>query len=230
VARYDFSAIPVVDDAGRLLGVVTVDDVLDIFQEEVTEDIHRIGGSEPLDQPYFSVSVVQIFRKRNGWLLLLFFAATLSGNVIKHFQTELELVVALGFFITLIIGTGGNAGVQTVTTIIRAITLDEVRLGNMVAAWRRELAVGLLMGLVMGAAGFLWALMWDTGFEVALVVALTLPLVVVWSVTVATVIPIVADRLRIDPAVISGPMIATIVDATGLVIYFMLARAILGVL
>lgn len=230
VARYDFSAIPVVDKDGRLLGVVTVDDVLDIFAEEVTEDIQRIGGSEPLDQPYFAVSVFQIVRKRIGWLLLLFLAATLSGNVIKHFQNELELVVALGFFITLIIGTGGNAGVQTVTTIIRAITLDEVRLGNMWAAWRREVTVGLLMGLVMGAAGFIRAILWNTGFEVALVVTLTLPIVVVWSVTVATIIPIVADRLKIDPAVISGPMIATIVDATGLVIYFMLARAFLDII
>jgi len=227
VARYDFAAIPVVDGDGRLLGVVTVDDVLDIIAEEVTEDIQRIGGSEPLDQPYFAVSVFQIVRKRMGWLLLLFVAATFSGNVIKHFQYELDTVVALGFFITLVIGTGGNAGVQTVTTIIRAITLDEVRLSNMWAAWRREALVGLIMGAVMGAAGLIRALTWGTGFDVALVVTLTLPLVVLWSVTVATIIPIVATRMRIDPAVISGPMIATIVDATGLLIYFLLARAIL---
>ncbi|MCP4421122.1 MAG: magnesium transporter [Chloroflexi bacterium] len=228
VSRYDYFVVPVVDDNNELLGVITVDDVLDIFEEEVTEDIQRLGGSEPLDQPYFAVSVFQIFRKRIGWLLLLFVASTLSGEVIRFFQNELDLVVALGFFITLITGTGGNAGSQTVATIIRAITLDEVRLSNLFAAWRREVSVGLLLGLVMGAVGIGRALLWHTGFEVALVIALTLPIIVIWSTTVATVIPIVADRFRIDPTVISGPMIATIVDATGLLIYFSLAKFILG--
>lgn len=229
VSRYDYFVVPVVNDNNELLGVVTVDDVLDIFEEEVTEDIQRLGGSEPLDQPYFAVSAFQIVRKRIGWLLLLFVASTLSGEVIRMFQNELDLVVALGFFITLITGTGGNAGSQTVATIIRAITLDEVRLSNLTAAWRREVSVGLMLGLVMGAVGIVRALLWHTGYEVALVVALTLPLVVIWSTTVATVIPILADRFRIDPTVISGPMIATIVDATGLMIYFSLAKYILGI-
>ncbi|MCA9954149.1 MAG: magnesium transporter, partial [Anaerolineales bacterium] len=220
VSRYDYFVVPVVNNNHELLGVVTVDDVLDIFEEEVTEDIQRLGGSEPLDQPYFAVSVFQIVRKRIGWLLLLFVASTLSGEVIRMFQNELDIVVALGFFITLITGTGGNAGSQTVATIIRAITLDEVRLSNLTTAWRREVTVGLLLGLVMGAVGIVRALLWHTGFEVALVVALTLPLIVIWATTVATVIPILADRFHIDPTVISGPMIATIVDATGLMIYF----------
>ena len=226
VSRYDYFVVPVVSLNNELLGVVTVDDVLDIFEEEVTEDIHRLGGSEPLDQPYFAVSVFQIVRKRIGWLLLLFVASTLSGEVIRFFQHELDVVVALGFFITLITGTGGNAGSQTVATIIRAITLDEVRLNNLGAAWRREVSVGLLLGVVMGAVGIVRALLWHTGFEVALVVAFTLPIIVIWSTTVATVIPILADRFHIDP---SGPMIATIVDATGLLIYFSLAKLILGV-
>ena len=229
VARYDYFVVPVVGESNELLGVVTVDDVLDIFKEEVTEDIQRLGGSEPLDQPYFAVSVFQIVRKRIGWLLLLFVASTLSGEVIRLFQHELDVVVALGFFITLITGTGGNAGSQTVATIIRAITLDEVRLSNLGAAWRREVSVGLLLGLVMGTVGIGRALLWDTGFGVALVVALTLPIIVIWSTTVATVIPILADRFRIDPTVISGPMIATIVDASGLLIYFSLAKFILGI-
>jgi magnesium transporter len=229
VTRYDYFVVPVVSENDELLGVVTVDDVLDIFEEEVTEDIQRLGGSEPLDQPYFAVSVLQIVRKRIGWLLLLFVASTLSGEVIRLFQHELDVVVALGFFITLITGTGGNAGSQTVATIIRAITLDEVRLSNLGAAWRREVSVGLLLGVVMGLVGIVRALLWQTGFGVALVVALTLPIIVIWSTTVATVIPILANRFRIDPTVISGPMIATIVDASGLLIYFSLAKFILGI-
>ena len=229
VSRYDYFVVPVVSNTNEFLGVVTVDDVLDIFEEEVTEDIQRLGGSEPLDQPYFAVSVFQIVRKRIGWLLLLFVASTLSGEVIRLFQNELDAVVALGFFITLITGTGGNAGSQTVATIIRAITLDEVRLSNLTAAWRREVTVGLLLGLAMGAVGIARALLWHTGFEVAWVVALTLPIIVIWSTTVATLIPILADRFNIDPTVISGPMIATIVDATGLLIYFSLAKLILGI-
>lgn len=230
VSRYDFVAIPVTDAQGRLVGVVTVDDVLDIFEEEVTEDIQRLGGSEPLDQPYFSASLFEIVKKRIGWLLLLFLASTLSGEVLRFFQSELDTVVALTLFITLIIGTGGNAGSQTVATIIRAITLDEVRMSNMWQAWRREVSAGLILGLVMGLVGVGRALLWGTGYEVALVVALTLPAVVIWSNTAATVIPIVADRINIDPAVISGPMITTLVDATGLLIYFSLAKLILDVI
>ncbi len=228
VARYDFFAIPVVDDDGRLLGVVTVDDVLDIFQEEVTEDIQRLGGSEPLDQPYFAASLGQVVRKRIGWLLLLFLAATLSGAVIRHFQPLIDAAIILTIFTPLINGTGGNAGSQTVATIIRAITLNEVRLGNLWRAWRREMAASLILGVVMGVVGFARALLWNTGYDIALVVALTLPFVVVWSTTIATIVPTVADHLGIDPTVISGPMISTLVDASGLFIYFSLAQAMLN--
>ena len=227
VARYDFFAIPVVDSDGRFVGVVTVDDVLDIFEEEVTEDIQRLGGSEPLEQPYFAVSLQRMVSKRIGWLLMLFLAATLTGTVINLFKDEIDQVLALSLFIPLIIGTGGNAGSQTVATIIRAITLDEVRVSNLFAAWRREISVGFVLGLAMAGVGFVRAMLWDTGFDVALVVALTLPVVVMWATSIATLIPTLADHFNIDPAVISGPMISTTVDATGLLIYFLLARSIL---
>ncbi|MEZ4516396.1 MAG: magnesium transporter [Chloroflexota bacterium] len=228
VSRYDYNAIPVVDLDGRLLGVVTVDDVLDIVEEEATEDIQRLGGSEPLDQPYFSVSLFQVFRKRVGWLLLLFLGATLTGSVTRLYEHQIALAIALTYFTPMIIGTGGNAGSQTVATIIRAITLGEVRLNTIWRALSREVGVAVLLGLVMGLLGFVRAVLWDTGYGVALVVALTLPLVVIWACTTATVVPIIADKLHIDPAVISGPMITTIVDATGLLIYFNIAIYILN--
>ena len=227
VSRYDYVAIPVTDDSGRLLGVVTVDDVLDILQEEVTEDIQRLGGSEPLEQPYFSASILRVFTKRVGWLLLLFLGGTLTGTVMKLYQDELQIAIVLTLFVPLIIGTGGNAGSQTVATIIRAITLDEVRLGNLWQALRREVSVGLLLGVVIGAIGFIVAIFWNQDFQVAVVVALTLPVVVLWAVTVATIVPTLADHYHIDPTVISGPMITTIVDATGLLIYFQLAAFLL---
>jgi magnesium transporter len=228
VSRYDFNAIPVVDSRRRLLGVVTVDDVLDIVEEEATEDIQRLGGSQPLDLPYFAVSIRQVFKKRVGWLLLLFVGATLTGTVTRLYEEQLALAIALSYFTPMLIGTGGNAGSQTVATIIRAITLGEVKLGSLWAALRREISVGLLLGIVLALLGFARAILWNTGLNVAIVVAITLPIVVIWANTTATVVPILAEHFHIDPTVISGPMITTIVDATGLLIYFQLATLILG--
>ncbi len=229
VSHYDYVAMPVVDPEDHLLGVVTVDDVLDVFEEEVTEDIQRLGGSQPLEQPYFAVSVTRVFSKRIGWLLLLFLAGTLTGAVTKLYQEQLEVAIALTLFVPLIIGTGGNSGSQTVATIIRAITLDEVHIGNLYQALGREASTGILLGIVMGAVGLIVAFLGTNDWRIAQVVALTLPLVVLWSVSVATVVPTVADRINIDPTVISGPMISTIVDATGLLIYYQLATILLRI-
>jgi magnesium transporter len=232
VARYDYYAMPVVDDDNHLVGVVTVDDVLDILAEETTEDIQRLGGSEPLDQPYFAVSVFHVVRKRIVWLLLLFVAATLTGTVIRQFEVELETVIALGIFIPLITGTGGNAGSQTVTTVIRALALGEVKMQDLFRVLKREITVALMLGVLLGLVGFLRAITWDTGYrtvyDVSIVVMLTLPLVVIWANVVATVVPIVAEKINIDPTVVSAPMITTVVDATGLAIYFLLAKWVLG--
>jgi len=227
ISRYDYVAIPVTDSDGRLLGIVTVDDILDVYEEEVTEDIQRLGGSEPLDQPYFTASIPRVFSKRIGWLLLLFLAGTLTGAVTKLYQEQLESAIILTLFVPLIIGTGGNAGSQTVATIIRAITLDEVRIANLWQALRREVSVGILLGAMMGLIGFFVAMFWTRDYQIAEVVALTLPAVVIWAITVATVVPTVANHFKIDPTVISGPMISTIVDATGLLIYFQLATILL---
>lgn len=229
VSRYDLLALPVVDNGGLLVGVITVDDVVDVLYAEATEDIQRLGGMEPLEQAYFNVSMPLIVRKRIGWLLFLFVADTLTGTVLRAFEDELAAAVALSFFIPLIIGTGGNTGSQTVTTIVRALALGEVRLRDIVRVIWRESAVGLMLGILLGVVGFIRALTWQTGPNIALVVSLTLLVVVVWSNLVAAVVPILAERLRIDPSVVSAPLITSVVDATGLLIYFSLAKLLLGI-
>jgi magnesium transporter len=233
ISRYDFTALPVVDSDNRLLGVVTVDDVLDIIQEEATEDIQRLGGSQPLANPYFAVSVVQMARKRIVWLMLLFVASLLTSGVIGAYEsTVLASAIVLNRFIPLITGTGGNAGSQTVTTIIRAIAVGEVRTSDIFRAWRREISVGLLLGILLGLVGSgigtFQAVITGSSLRLGLVLGLTLPLVVIWSNTVATLVPIAAEKYNIDPTVISAPLITTIVDATALLIYFTLAKVILG--
>jgi magnesium transporter len=227
VTQYDFMAIPVVDRRGRLAGVITHDDVVDILQEEFTEDIQRIGGSQPLERSYFSVDIVTMARKRIGWLLLLFITATLTGTVMRLFQDELDRVVALTFFVPLLIGTGGNAGSQTTTTIIRALAVGEVRLRDALRVLAHEFGVGLLLGLGMASVAFLRAITWNTGLPVALAVSLSILSIVLWATSVGSLLPLLVTRLGIDPTVISGPAMSTLVDATGLFIYLGVARLIL---
>jgi magnesium transporter len=229
VAKYDFFAVPVVSDDGRLLGIVTVDDVVDILEEEATEDIQRLGGSEPLDQPYFALPVVTIARKRIVWLLLLFFGGTLTSSVMRLFEDELSRALTLSYFIPLLIGTGGNAGSQTVSTVIRGIAVGDIEWRNGLHLIAREFSIGLAVGGILGVVGLFYALLfWDAPLPLALVVGLTLPVITTWSKMVASLVPLVADKLGIDPTVVSAPLITTVVDATGLALYFLIASAILG--
>ena len=228
VSRYDFVAIPVVDDENHLVGVVTVDDVLDIVEEEATEDIQRLGGSEPLAQPYFSASTLEVVRKRLVWLLPLFAAAIITDTVVNSFTDLLAAFVTVGVFIPVITGTAGNAGSQTVTTIIRAIAVNEVRPADFVRAWVREVSVAVILGLILGIAGYIRGQVMNAEPGVPIVLAVTLPLVVVWANTVATLVPLLAERLKIDPTVVSTPMITMIVDATGIFMYLMLAKIVLS--
>jgi magnesium transporter len=231
VARYNFLAIPVTTEEGRMLGIVTVDDVIDVLVQENTEDALRFGGVEGggaiLDQPYFTIPIPTVIRRRAGWLLLLFVAETFTGSVLRVFEHELAQVVALSFFIPLLIGTGGNTGAQTVSTIIRGIALREIRLRD---AWRvilRELSSGFLLGAVLGIFGFGRALLWGSGIQFSLVIGLSVLAICAWANTIGSLIPLVAHRLRIDPAIVSAPLITTLVDATGLFIYLTIARVLL---
>jgi magnesium transporter len=227
VARYDFAAIPVVDRQGRLAGVITHDDVVDILEAETTEDIQRLGGALPLELDYLATRVATVFRKRVGWLLLLFVTETLTGSVIRLFANELEKAVALSFFIPLLIGTGGNAGSQTTSTITRALATGHVTLRDTLRVWWHETRVGFMLGLAMGAAAFIRALTWGSSDALAITVALTITAIVLWANNMGSLLPLLAVRLGIDPAIVSGPMMSTLVDATGLFIYFSVARLVL---
>jgi magnesium transporter len=220
-------AIPVVDAEDHLLGIITEDDIADVIEAEATEDIERLGGSQPLEVPYRIASVPLLFRKRIGWLLLLFVAEAYTGTVLRDFSDELSAVVALSFFIPLLIGTGGNVGSQTVTLIVRAMALGEVTLRDVAWIVFKEVRVGLLMGAVMAIVAFGRASILGVGADVGLVVAVTILAICLWSATVAAVLPLALRRLRIDPAVVSAPLITTLVDGTGLIIYFQIARVLL---
>ena len=220
-------AIPVVDDEDRLLGIITVDDVADILEREVTEDIERLGGSQPLEVPYTRATPFYLWRRRVGWLLLLFVAEMYTGTVLRHFEQELEAAIALAFFVPLLIGTGGNAGSQVVTTLVRAMAVEGIGIRDFFRIFPKEFIAGLLAGVVMGTAGFLRAEILGVDPAISLTVGVALFCIVLWAVTVATLLPLLLRQLGIDPAVVSSPFIATLVDGTGLVIYFNNARIIL---
>lgn len=228
MARYDLTALPVVNGNRRLIGVITIDDVIDVIEEETTEDIQRLGGAQPLDAPYLSTRILTVFRKRAGWLMLLFITESLTGTVLRHFEDELSTVVALSFFIPLLIGTGGNAGSQTTSTIIRALAVGEIDLGDALHSLWHELRVGLMLGVAMAVIAYLRALSWGSGQGLALTVSLAIFTIVVWANGLGAFLPILAVRLKIDPTVVSGPVMSTLVDATGLFIYFTIARVVLG--
>jgi magnesium transporter len=229
IGKYNLLAVPVMEKDGSVVGFVTVDDVVDVLIEEGTEDILRMAAVEPgaLDRPYFHNPILRVVRKRIGWLLLLFVAETFTGTVLRFYENELAAVVALSFFIPLLIGTGGNAGSQTVTTIIRSIALGEIHLKDAGRVLAREMSTGVIIGLLIGGVAFGRALLWGAHMPLALTVSLTVLAICCWSTTVGSLIPIAAERFGVDPAVLSAPLITTLVDATGLVIYFTIAKLIM---
>lgn len=231
VSRYDLAAVPVVDAGGRMLGVITVDDVIDVLVEEGTEDVLKLGAvaQGAPDETYFTTPIAAVLRRRVLWLLLLFLAGSLTANVLHTFRHALETTVALAFFIPLLIGTGGNIGAQTVSTLIRAMALDEVRLRDIWRAVGREALVGLALGVLLGTIAFgrAWVEVPQAAF--GLTVALAVVAICVWSNLIGVLVPMTARRAGIDPALVSAPLITTLVDATGLAIYLGIARLLLGV-
>ncbi len=232
VSKYDVHAIPVVDEDNRLLGIVTVDDAIDILIEEETEDVLHMGGvgatEETVEQGYFSSKPWRNVRSRFNWLLLLFVTETLTGTVLRYYESELAKVVALSFFIPLLIGTGGNSGSQTVTTIVRGLAVGEIRMRDFGRVLLREGGSGLVLGILLGIVGFGRALLWGSSSDLALTVGVSILAICAWANTVGSMIPMLATACKIDPTVMSAPLIATLVDATGLIIYFTIAKHFLG--
>jgi magnesium transporter len=222
--------MPVLDRQGRMLGIIPVDDIIDVLAAESTEDILRFGGVEGglIDQPYFTIPLKISISRRIGWLLLLFVAETLTGAVLRHFESELAAVVALSFFIPLLIGTGGNTGAQTVSTLIRGLALGEVTLRDTWRVLGRELLSGALIGILLGTVAYARALFWGSSPALALTVGMSVLAICTWANTIGSLIPLLAQRFKIDPATVSAPLITTLVDATGLAIYLYIAKFTLG--
>lgn len=237
LSKYDFLALPVVDTENRLVGIVTVDDAMDVLQEEVTEDIEKMAAILPSDKPYLKTSVFTLFKARISWLLLLMISATFTGQIISHFESALAVVTILTAYIPMLMDTGGNAGSQSAVTVIRSISIGEVGFSDLPRIVFKEFRVGLLCGVALAVANFAKLLLVDrllfgnTSVTpwVALVVCCTLVFTVFTSKLVGCMLPLVAKKVGFDPAVMASPLITTIVDATSLLIYFQFAYLILGI-
>jgi magnesium transporter len=227
--RYDLLALPVVNVDGMLLGVITVDDVMDVLEEEATEDIQRLGGAQPLERSFLDTSIFVVTRKRIGWLVALFLAGTFTLLVMRYFESQLSAMVSLAAFMPLLIGTGGNAGSQTTATIIRALATGDIELADALRVWWHEVRVALALGVGMAIVGYLRTITWQSNPAMALTVSVSILGIILWANTLGALLPLLAARLRIDPAIVSGPVMSTLLDVTGLLIYFTLARMILGV-
>jgi magnesium transporter len=231
LSRYDYLAMPVVDPEGRMLGVITVDDVIDVLAAETTEDILKFGAVESgatSDESYFAIPIRTVISRRLGWLLLLFVAGTMTGSVLRFFEAELATVVALSFFIPLLIGTGGNTGAQTVSTLVRGLATGDVQMKDIWRVIQREFVSGILLGGILGVVAYLRAFAWSPDHSLALAVGLGVLAICAWANTIAALIPLLAQRFKIDPATVSAPLITTLVDATGLAIYLGIAKVTLG--
>lgn len=228
VSQYDFAALPVINSQGRLVGIITADDIIDVVEEEATEDIHRLGGTTPIETSYLQAGVRELFRKRVGWLLVLFVAESLTGSIMRYYEGFLNQVIALAFFIPLLIDTGGNSGSQASTLVIRAMALGEVTPKDLTKVVWQETRVGLMLGLVMGFCAFGRAVFMGGSPALGLTVAFTITAIVIVSSASGAVLPILGQRVGVDPAVFSAPLITTVADGVGLLIYFQMARMILG--
>lgn len=233
--KHDRSSLPVVDSSGILVGIVTIDDVLDVIEEETTEDIQKLAGVQALEEPYMNVPLLTLVRKRAFWLILLFFGQMLTATAMGFYEEQLAQALVLAIFVPLIISSGGNSGSQAATLIIRALTLGEIRLRDWWRVMRREVLTSFVIGTTLGMLGFLriFVMQWWRGsygehwLFVALTIAFSLIGVVMWGSLSGSILPFILKRFGVDPATSSAPLVATLSDVTGLLIYFSIALVVL---
>ncbi len=236
-SKYDFIALPVVDKENRLVGIITVDDAIDVMEAEATEDFEKMAAMLPSDKPYLKTGVLETWKARIPWLLVLMLSATFTGIILNHYETALAACIVLNAFIPMLTGTGGNSGTQASVAVIRALSLGEVEFSDLGRVVWKELRVALLCGVCLGGANFVKMLLVDrlllhnaaVTVSVALVVCLTLVFVVFFAKLVGCTLPILAEKAGLDPAVMASPFISTIVDAISLIIYFSFASLLLGI-
>ncbi|MDV7698240.1 magnesium transporter [Chryseobacterium soli] len=230
--KYDRTALPIITEAGVLVGIVTIDDILDQIEQQNTEDIQKFGGLEALDLPYTQTSLMEMVKKRGMWLVILFFSEMLTASAMGFFEDEIQKAVVLALFVPLIISSGGNSGSQAATLIIRAMALQEIGLKDWWYVMKKEIFTGLSLGSILGVIGFLRIMIWhkiglfNYGIHwvyVGLSVAVSLVLIVLWGTLSGSMVPFILKKLKLDPATSSAPFVATLVDVTGLIIYFSIA-------
>ena len=227
--KYDFTSMPVVDNENRLVGIITVDDIVDILEEEATEDIEKMAAIMPSDKPYMKTGILETFKKRIPWLLLLMVSATFTGQIIGHFEKALSTCAALIMFIPMLMDTGGNAGGQASVTVIRGLSLGEITYRDTLRIMWKEARVAFLCGVTLALANFAKLMLFDrVGVSVALVVCLTLVVAILIAKLIGCTLPVLAKRIGFDPAVMASPFITTIVDALSLMVYFQFASCLLG--
>lgn len=237
LSKYDFLALPVVDMENRLVGIITVDDAMDVLQEENTEDIQKMAAIVPTDKPYLKTSVTETFKKRIPWLLMLMISATITSQILTNFENKLASVATLIAFIPMLMGTGGNSGGQSSATVIRALSLDEISMRDIIKVIWKELRVGIVCGAALAAVCFVKLLLFDKyvlgNSEITVMIALVVSLTIIVEVAISKMIgcclPIIAKKCGFDPAVMANPFITTITDAVSLLIYIMFASVLLGI-
>ena len=227
--KYDLVVLPVVDHENRLVGIITVDDAIDVLQEEITEDMELMAGITPTDKPYLKMGVFENFKKRIPWLMLLMVSATFTEKIINHFEGALTACVALTAFIPMLTGTCGNCGNQSSSTIIRGLSLGEIEFRDTLKVVLKEFSIALVCGIALAIVNFIKLMIFDDiGWQVALVVSVTMIAAVVFAKVVGSILPVIAKKIGFDPAVMSSPFISTIVDAVTLLIYFAIASSVLN--
>jgi magnesium transporter len=229
--RYDLLAIPVVDNQGRLTGIITVDDIIDVMEQEATEDFQIMAAMTPSEEEYLATNVFVLAKNRVVWLLVLLISATFTGSIMKNFSDTLEALILLGMFIPMLMDTGGNAGSQSSTLIIRGLATGDIKLSDAFRVLKKEFLISLICGVILSAVNFARIIIFEP--QVPLLIALTVSVTLISTVIMAKVIggllPIAAKKMKLDPAIMAGPLITTIVDALSLIIYFNIAQAVLHI-